>query len=101
MNYNEKQVSVVEDMRKKMKEMFEYRGKDHPTNNFERPKLNALNSLVSCTNSWIRLDKYFNEDEFIKPYYEEACEEAMRDNCHSSVSIMIMTIKKVLDEIED
>ena len=101
MNYNEKQVAIVDNMRKEMKEMIEYRGKDHPTNNFERPKLSALDSLVSCTNAWIRLDKYFEEDSFVKPYYKEACDEAQRDNCQSSAVIMIMTIKNILDKIED
>lgn len=101
MNYEEKAVEKVEEIRTKIKEMIEFRGKDHPTNNFERPKLDALNVLVSCTNAWISLEKFFQEDTEIKPYYEEARDEAWRDNCQSASVIMIMTIRKLLERIDE
>jgi hypothetical protein len=60
-----------------------------------------MNSLKSGHNSWKQLVKFFESNEQIKPYYEEIVEECRRDNYFGMATMMIMTIEKLLEEIDD
>lgn len=61
----------------------------------------GMDSLRSGYNGWNRLVKFFETNKQIQPYYEEIIEECRRDQCFSHPTIMILTIEKLLEEIED
>lgn len=60
-----------------------------------------MDSLRSGYNGWNRLVEFFETNKQIQPYYEEIIEECRRDQCFSYPTIMILTIEKLLEEIED
>lgn len=60
-----------------------------------------MDSLRSSANGWKRLVEFFETNEQLKPYYEEIKEECRRDNYFGIATMMVMTIEKLLEEIED
>ena len=60
-----------------------------------------MNSLRSGYNGWNRLVEFFKTNKQVQHYYEEIAEECRRDLCFSQPTIMILTIEKLLEEIED
>ena len=57
--------------------------------------------MVGKSNGWDQLYTFFHEDKRIKPTFEEVVEECHRDNCQSAVTMMILTIERLLDENEN
>lgn len=60
-----------------------------------------MDSLRSGYNGWNRLVEFFESNKQIQPYYEEIVEECRRDNYFGMATMMVMTIEKLLEEIED
>ena len=59
-----------------------------------------MDSLRSGYNSWNRLVGFFKTNKQIQPYYEEIHEQCRRDNYFGMATMMIMTIEKLLEEID-
>lgn len=60
-----------------------------------------MSSLRSGYNGWKRIVDFFETNKQIKPYYEETIEECRRNQCFGMATIMVLTMEKLLDEIED
>lgn len=57
--------------------------------------------LTSKANSFDRLEEFFEKDKRINPYYKEAVDECIRDNCCGVATMMIVALEKMLDSLED
>lgn len=60
-----------------------------------------VSKLVSKANSFDRLEEFFEKDKRINPYYKQAVEECIRDNCYGVATMMIVALEKMLDRLED
>lgn len=60
-----------------------------------------VSKLVSKANSFDRLEEFFEKDKRINPYYKQAVEECIRDNCYGVATMMIVALEEMLDRLED
>ena len=60
-----------------------------------------LSSLRSRANSYDSVKNFFNTNARVEPYWNEVREQCIRDNCQSVPTMMILTIEKLLDEIDN
>ena len=58
-----------------------------------------LNELKAS--SFDRLTEFFKENSIIKPYFDVITEECKKNKCYSLATRMILTIEKLLDEINN
>lgn len=60
----------------------------------------TVHTLRSSSNGWKKISEFFETNKSIKKYHEEIVEECRRDNYFGVATMMIMTIEKLLNEIE-
>lgn len=68
----------------------------------EKEKLfSTLNNIISGSNGWDVISKFFRENENIRPYFEEVSSKLIEDQCYSLPIMYVSTIEKLLDVIDD
>ena len=60
-----------------------------------------IRSLTSKSNSWERMVEFFESNKSIKEYYDDVSEECRRNQSFGYATIMILTIEKLLEKIDD
>lgn len=59
----------------------------------------VMNELISKSNSWDRLVRFFENSDEIQDYYKLSREECKKYNCSSEAIMMIVTIEKLLENV--
>ena len=62
--------------------------------------VDILTTLSNKADNWDNLIKFFENDKYLNKYYKEFKEECNRETYFGKTNAMIMTIKKLLEEIE-
>jgi len=52
-------------------------------------------------NGYIRITDFFNTDKQVKTYFDEIKEQCRKDNYFGEATMIIMTIEKLLEKIDD
>lgn len=60
-----------------------------------------ISKLESKANSFKQIEHFFNTNKSIQKYYKETIDECIRDNCYGVSTMMVLTIEKLLERIED
>lgn len=63
--------------------------------------IKEISKLESNSNSFKQVENFFNTNKNIKKYYEETKDECIKDNCYGVATMMVLTIEKLLERIED
>lgn len=60
-----------------------------------------ISVLQSNSNSFKQIEHFFNSNKQIQKYYTDIKEQCIKDNCYGVSTMMVVTIEKLLDTIED
>lgn len=65
----------------------------------ENTKENSI--IVANSNSYKQIKHFFDSNKQIQKYYTEIKEQCIKDNCYGVATMMVVTIEKLLETIED